>query len=76
MQGKIHKITSLTYKIEFNDLVKATGLKCICSIINLKILTLFLPGSGKTLTAGVGPLWPRINSSHFEAIRTCPKAQN
>ena len=29
-----------------------------------------------TLTAGVGPLWPQIDSSHFEVVRRCPKAQN
>ena len=40
------------------------------------LLTLFLPGSGMTLTAGAGPLWPRIDSSHFEVVRRCPKAQN
>ena len=38
-------------------------------------LTLFLPGSGMTLIAGVGPLWPRIDFSHSEAFRRCPYAQ-
>ena len=39
-------------------------------------LTLFLPGSGMTLIAEAGPLWPRIDSRHSEAVRRCPKAQN
>ena len=39
-------------------------------------LTLFLPGSGMTLNAGAGPLWPWIDSSHFEMVRRCPKSQN
>ena len=45
-----------------------------------KISYSFFPGtlsdSGMMLTARAGPLWPRIDSSHFEAVKRCPKAQN
>ena len=39
-------------------------------------LTLFLLGSGLTLIAGAGLLWPWIDSTHSEAVRRCPKVQN
>ena len=38
-------------------------------------LTLFLSGSGMTLSVRAGPLWPRMDSSHPEAVSRHSKAQ-
>jgi len=39
------------------------------------LLTLFLSGSGMTLSVRAGPLWPRMDSSHPEAVSRHSKAQ-
>ena len=44
-------------------------------IIKHSHLTLFLPGSGMTLSAGTGPLWPFFGLSQFWSMRRCTKAQ-
>ena len=38
-------------------------------------LTLFLSGSGMTLSVRAGPLWPRMDFSHPEAVSRHSKAQ-